>query len=124
MNLPQPDNQPISQEDLAAQQRRMRVLLQATSIAVLILTGTMFVFLYRQVVLVRRQTAELVRYVDEVNRSGMQTFMEQVRDRFNTFRKDHPDFNPIYLRYFNTNEPPARERVTDLPTTNSQAPAP
>jgi hypothetical protein len=124
MNLPQPDNQPISQEDLAAQQRRMRVLLQATSIAVLILTGTMFVFLYRQVVLVRRQTAELVRYVDEVNRSGMQTFMEQVRDRFNTFRKDHPDFNPIYLRYFNTNEPPARERVTDLPTTNSPAPAP
>jgi hypothetical protein len=114
MNL-QPEPPRSLQVDLEGQHRRLRILVQATAVSVLILTGTLFVFLYRQVVLVRRQTAELTRYINEVNESGMSQFFMQVRDRFNTFRKEHPDFNPIYARYFGTNEPPASERITNAP---------
>jgi hypothetical protein len=78
----------------------MRRLLHATAVSVLILSGTVFVFLYRQVVLVRRQTAELSRYVNEVDRSGMSNFVEQVRIKFDDYRKTHPDFAPIYNKYW------------------------
>src|SRR5688572_17060044 len=117
MNLSsQPDPPRSLQIDLESQHRRLRILAQATAVSVLILTGTFFVFLYRQAVLVRRQTAELTRYIGEVNESGLMRFGEQVREKFNEFRKQHPDFNPIYTRYFGTNEPPVRERVTAVPT--------
>jgi hypothetical protein len=122
MNLPSaPEPQPPASTDAEVQYRRLRMLTQATAFSVLILTGTVFIFLYRQVVLVRRQTAELARYIAEVDRSGMPGFVEQVRDKFNLFRKDHPDFNPIYTRYFGTNEPQARARASDKPSTTNQA---
>ena len=108
MNLPSPGNEvPESPEsELLARYRRLKMLTQATAVSVLILTGTVFIFIYRQVVLVRRQTAEMARYLNEVDRSGMQSFMEQVREKFNEFRRQHPDFNPVYTRYFGTNQPP------------------
>lgn len=118
MNLPQNSDStgPTDGAELE-QYRQLRRLVQATAVSVLILAGTLFVFLYRQVVLVRRQTADLSRYIDEVNRSGMPDFMENVREKFNEFRRQHPDFNPIYVRYFGTNEPPVREKVTSAPST-------
>ena len=118
MNLPSaPEPQQPVAGDAEAQYRRLRILTQAIAVSMLILTGTVFVFIYRQVVLVRRQTAELARYIAEVDRSGIPAFVEQVRGKFNAFRKEHPDFNPIYTRYFGTNEPPG-ERVTSSPRTN------
>src|SRR5262245_39366576 len=108
MNLPHDSGPHASSEsDLELQYKRLRVLCQATAVSVLILTRTGFVFLYRQVVLVRLQTAELVRYIGEVERSGMPEFAQRVRARLNEFRKQNPDFNPIYTRYFGTNEPEA-----------------
>lgn len=122
MSLPPVPEPPRSLEvDLEGQHRRLKILVQATAVSVLILTGTVFVFLYRQVVLIRRQTAELTRYINEVNDSGMPKFFMQVRDRFNSFRKEHPDFNPIYSRYFGTNEPAAREAVSSPPASNNPA---
>ena len=92
---PDPSAPRILANDLETQYARLRMLVHATAVSLLILTGTLFVFLYRQVILVRRQTAELVRYVNEVDRSGMPDFVEQVRMKFDGFRKSHPDFNPI-----------------------------
>jgi hypothetical protein len=86
--------------------RPMRTLLHAISLSVLILTGTVFVFIYRQVVLVRRQTAEYVRFLAEYERSNASEFIARAHRDFAQFRRQHPDFNPIYLKYFGTNEPP------------------
>jgi hypothetical protein len=116
MNIPGgPESIENPDSDIELQYKRLRMLTQATAVAVLILTGTLFVFIYRQVVLVRRQTAELARYVSEVERSGMPDFYEQVRLKLNEFRKQHPDFNAIYVRYFGANEPVRPEKVTSTP---------
>ena len=113
---PDPAAPRVFANDLENQYARLRMLVHATAVSVLILTGTLFVFLYRQVILVRRQTAELARYVNEVDRSGMPDFVEQVRVKFNEFRKSHPDFNPIYTKYFGTNEIAVRPKVSPAPT--------
>jgi hypothetical protein len=99
--------------------KELRALVHAISVSLLILTGTVFVFIYREVVLVRRQTAELARYLIEYERSNALEFIENVRQKLGEFRKDHPDFNPIYSRYFGTNEPASR--VERLGTTNPAA---
>jgi hypothetical protein len=66
--------------------------------------------------LIRRQTAELAHYLAEVERAGMTDFMGRVRQEFNVYRKEHPDFNPIYARYFGTNEPPpVQSRIAPVP---------
>jgi hypothetical protein len=88
------------ENDAQTQYSALRRLSHATAVSVLILAGTLFVFLYRQVVLVRRQTAELSRYINEVDNSGMSNFVERVHLKFDDFRKTHPDFNPIYNRYW------------------------
>jgi len=88
------------ENDAQAQYAALRRLLHATAVSVLILAGTLFVYLYRQVVLVRRQTADLSRYINEVDNSGMSNFVERVHLKFDDFRKTHPDFNPIYNKYW------------------------
>jgi hypothetical protein len=99
---PFPDSGPPRpiENDAEAQYAALRRLLHATAVSVLILAGTLFVFLYRQVVLVRRQTADLSRYINEVDNSGMSNFVERVHVKFDEFRKTHPDFNPIYNKYW------------------------
>ena len=86
--------------DRDAEYAALRRLMHATAVSVLILTGTVFVFLYRQVVLVRRQTAEFSRYINDVDRTGMSNFVEGVRVKFDEFRRTHPDFSPIYNKYW------------------------
>jgi hypothetical protein len=117
MNIPaeQPEVPRPFQSTPDVQYTSLRRLVQATAVSVLILTGTVFIYLYRQVVLVRRQTAELVRYVAEVDRAGMPEFVDKVRASFNDYRKTHPDFNPIYVRFFGTNEPPGARKISPAP---------
>jgi hypothetical protein len=102
---------------------------------VLILAGTLFVFIYRQVVLVRRQTGELVKSVVNYERSNAAEFILQMHQKFAEFKKQNPDFTPIYNRYFGTNEPPAAvpgnatngeapPKVTSVPSPSKATPAP
>jgi hypothetical protein len=123
MNIPsdQPEVPRAFKNDFELQYASLRRLVQATAVAVLILSGTVFVFVYRQVVLVRRQTAELVRYLAEVDRSGMPEFVEKVRTHFNDYRKTHPDFDPIYTRFFGTNDAPVMSKVTSAPSIATNA---
>jgi hypothetical protein len=123
MNIPsdQPEVPRAFKNDQEVQYVSLRRLVQATAVSVLILTGTVFIYLYRQVVLVRRQTAELVRYLAEVDRAGMPEFVEKVRASFNDYRKTHPDFNPIYTRFFGTNEAPVTAKVSPAPSPAANA---
>jgi uncharacterized protein GlcG (DUF336 family) len=91
-----------------------RRLLHSLSIAVLILTGTVFVFLYRQVVSIRKSTAEMVRFMNNYEKSETAIAIERVQRELDQYRKENPAFNPIYVKYFGTNSPPATlsSRVT------------
>jgi hypothetical protein len=84
-----------------------RSLLQATAVALFIVTGTMCVFIYRQATLVRRQTQELTQVIVQFERSGLQNGVEELRKNLFVFMADHPDFRPIYAKYFGTNQPGA-----------------
>src|SRR5688500_7698924 len=89
------------EEQLKAQ----RWLLHSLCIAVLILTGTFFVYLYRQVVAIRKSTKEMVRFMEQYEKSETAAAIEKVQRELDEYRKKNPEFNPIYVRYFGTNSP-------------------
>ena len=81
------------------------MLLHCLSLSVLVLTGTLFVYLYRQVVGIRKSTAEMVRFINEFQKSEAAQAMDRVQRELDAYRKENPDFNPIYVKYFGTNSP-------------------
>lgn len=102
------DNAGESQAATVDSVKQLRTLVHAIAISLLILIGTVFVYLYRQVVSVRKSTTELANYVLDYERSNASEMIQEVHRRMAEFRNQHPDFSPIYTRYFGTNEPPPR----------------
>ena len=96
----------------------LRMLAHATALSLLILTGTVFVFLYRQVISLRRSSAELGNYIVDYQNSNAPEFIAEIHRKFAEFRRQNPDFAPVYSRYFGTNEPPPKA----LPSTITPAP--
>jgi hypothetical protein len=86
--------------------RALRNLVHCLSIAVLILTGTFFVFLYRQVVIIRKNTAEMAVFLRQYEQSDVPEMISRVQQRLDDYRKKDPAFTPIYVKYFGTNPPP------------------
>jgi hypothetical protein len=105
-------NAPLNPARDEAAWKQMRALVHAIGVSVLILTGTLFVYLYRQVVLVRRQTSEMVKFLVDYEHSSASEYIARMHQRFAEFRKQNPDFTPIYIRYFGTNEPPAASKTS------------
>jgi hypothetical protein len=90
-----------------AQWRAMRNLFHSLAIAVLILTGTFFVFLFRQVMTVKNNTEEMVKFLHQYEESDVPEMIERIRIKLDDYRKKDPGYTPIYVKYFGTN-PPAR----------------
>lgn len=82
------------------------MLLHCLSLSVLVLTGTLFVYLYRQVVGIRKSTAEMVRFINDFQKSDAAQAIDRVQRELDAYRKENPAFNPIYVKYFGTNSPP------------------
>ena len=122
MNLPQ-ENHPEAGAN--AEYRALRNLLHSVAISVLILTGTLFVFLYRQVVLVRKNTAEMANFLRQYEESDVPDMIERVRQKLDAYRQSDPGFTPIYVKFFGTNPParplskPATNNATGTRSTNS-----
>jgi hypothetical protein len=87
------------------QWKSQRTLLHSLALSVLILTGTFFVYLYRQVVAIRKSTAEMVRFINQYERSEAAVIIDRVQEQLDAYRKQNPEFNPIYVKYFGTNSP-------------------
>ena len=107
-----PENASASPLDL----RSLRMLVHAIAISLLILIGTLFVFLYRQVVVLRKQTVEMSNIITEYERSNVSEMIEQAGIKLADFARDNPDFQPIYSRYFGTNVPPRAPGSSVQPT--------
>lgn len=106
--------------------KQLRSLVHAIAISVLILTGTVFIFIYREVVLIRRQTTELVGAMAGYDRTNAVRLIEGLRVKLGDYSKQHPDFVPIYTRYFGSNAPVVTPNgptpiPTNATTTNSPA---
>lgn len=90
---------------VSAKMGNIRTLVHCLAIAVLILTGTLFVFIYRQVVITRKNTAEMVRYLVQYEESNTGEIIERVRSTLDAYRRQNPEFTPIFVKYFGTNQP-------------------
>ena len=76
----------------------LKSLLVTVILAALILTGSFFVFLLREVTLIRRQVSEQAQYIGEFEKS-----MDDLKSRLQGFARSSPDFAPIMAKYFATN---------------------
>jgi hypothetical protein len=103
------------------QWKSQRMLLHCLALAVLILTGTFFVYLYRQVVAIRQSTKEMVRFMNQYERSEGAVIIDRVQEQLDAYRKQNPEFNPIYVKYFGTNSP--TPTLSSRITTNAAAAA-
>jgi hypothetical protein len=115
--LPSPENASI--EELRAGYRHLRTLFHCVAISLILLTGTVFIFLYRQVVLVRRQSAQLARYGVQYEAFGNRKAIENLREKLVVFARQNADFGPIFTKYFGTNAPPPSESA--MPTAQPRA---
>ena len=106
------------------QWKSQRTLLHCLALSVLVLTGTLFVYLYRQVVSIRKNTAEMVRFISQYERSEAAGIIDRVQEQLDAYRKQNPEFNPIYVKYFGTNFPasPPAAKVTTNATSSTKAP--
>jgi hypothetical protein len=118
MTFPDPStpSAPLNSGDASC--KELRGLVHSVAIAMLILTGTVFVFLYRQVVLVRRQTAEMTQFLAEYEHSNTRELIRQMQNRFDEFRRQNADFTPIFIKYFGSNEPAATPPKASPAATN------
>ena len=104
----------------AEQWKSTRLLLHSIAISVLILTGTFFIYLFRQVDSIRKSTAEMVRFMNQYEQSETGQVIYRVQRELDAYRKQNPAFNPIYVKYFGTNSPPPT-LSSKVITTNSAA---
>ena len=89
-------------ETLAQAYQSLRSAFHITLVMLVILTGSLFVFFLREVSIARRQIAELTQVVVEYEKNSV-PLMEDFRTKLLVFTRTHPDFQPIYTRYFGSN---------------------
>ena len=80
--------------------RSLRALCQVVLVCVLILTGSVFLFLLREVSVTRRQVRELTQFVAAHEKNNV-PIMRQFRDRLIEFTRRNEDFVPILSKYVN-----------------------
>ena len=72
----------------------------------LVLSGSLSVFFLREISIARKQMTELTKVVRDYEK-GAVPLVEELRVKLKSFAQAHPDFAPIYARYFGgTNQPP------------------
>lgn len=91
--------------EIRAELKQLRTMFQIAAVSLIILTGTVFVLIYRQVSAIRPQNEQLTIELAEFENSGTAAAIEELRVKLYTFSQQNPDFRPIYTRYFGTNQP-------------------
>jgi len=94
--------------------RSLRRTFQYVLLLLVILSGSLFVYLLREVSNVRRQNVELTKVVAEYQRVGAPT-LEDFRKRLVDYAHAHPDFGPILGKYFTPTNPPPQNGPGLLP---------
>ncbi len=110
-------------DQLRESYRSLRALVQIVVVCLLILTGSLFLFLLREVSATRRQVRELTQIVANSEKNNVPR-MRQFRDKLIEFAKSNADFVPIILRYVNpTNLPGSSQSTNSSQSAGEVAPA-
>ena len=116
-NASQPAANPNpSETSLQSELRSLRSQFAALLIILLVFSGSLDVFILRQLMLIGRQSKELTAIVADYEQ-GRRPIMENFTDRLRDYAKGHRDFVPILTKHGALQEVPA----TNLP---SAKPAP
>jgi hypothetical protein len=102
---PIPNAPAVTLEELAAEHQSLRTALHVTMVMIIVLTASLFVFFLRELSLARRQIAELTQGIAEYEKTAVPV-MEDFRGKLQAFARVHPDFAPVYTKYFGTNAAP------------------
>jgi hypothetical protein len=99
-----PHDSGLSLEALADAHERLRMAFHVTLGLLVILTFSLFVFFLRETSLARRQIAEMAQFVAQYEK-GEGRAINDFRIKLQGFAKTHPDFVPVYNKYFGSNTP-------------------
>jgi hypothetical protein len=112
---PEPASQPDTQARLNALQKShdsLRNSFHLTLVLLLILTGALFASFLREVSIARRHIHDLTLVVAEYQKNSLPV-IEDLQRKLQIFIQAHPDFTPVYYKYFS---------ATNAPSTGQQWP--
>ncbi len=98
-----PTKPEVTVESLRESVHGLRTLFHAQLVALIVLSGSVSVYMLRQVSIVRRQVAEMSQFVNDYE-TNTKPKMESFLAKLQQFTKTNPDFAPI-LNKFNPNAP-------------------
>ena len=99
-NRIEPNQQePPSLESLQRAYQSLRTLLDILTVALVILSGSLNIFLLRQVSMVRNEIEERSKFIAEYERNNVPIMNDFVL-KLQSFAKMNPDFAPILAKYW------------------------
>lgn len=95
----------VTLETLAQSYQSLRMAFNVSLVLVGVLSASLSIFFIRELSIARRQTNELNSSIAEYERTAV-PLLEDFRTKLQAFTASHPDFAPIYAKYFGgTNVP-------------------
>ena len=91
--------EPPSLESLQRAYQSLRTLLDILTVALVILNGSLNIFLLRQVSMVRNEIEERSKFIVDYERSNVPIMNDFVL-KLQVFAKTNPDFAPILAKYW------------------------
>ena len=112
----------VTLESLAEAQRRLSALVRMMLALFLVLTLSLLSFFYWEYRIARREIDAFTRVIADYQKNT-EPGLEQFRRKLQAFAQAHPDFSPIYFKYFGTNAPPSGQASGAAQPLNSASPA-
>jgi len=100
---------------------QLRTLVHSIAISIFILAGTVSIFIYREAELLSRENQQLIEFVAE--QGNTQEVIDDMRLKLGQYTQQHPDFAPIYFRYFGSNQVARSQGPTPIPNAAQPSPA-
>jgi hypothetical protein len=111
-----------SLEELRQSYRSLSRFLQIVAFLLLVVTGSVSLFLRREVIVARRQVSDLKQFVADYEKNSLPPMLE-FRNKLFEFSNSHADFKPIFMRYFSpTNSAGALNPTPSFPGSAESSP--
>src|SRR2546426_5239852 len=106
-NSREPEAQsPVSLESLQRELQTLRALVQAIIVVLIVLSGSVDIFIWKQVITVRHEIDERRKFVEDYEKNGV-PLMNDFVTKLQAFTKTNADFAPILMKYLRLLSPPA-----------------
>ena len=95
----------------------LRSLINLILLGLIILTTSLAILMVREIQIARRQTRELEVRVTDYNQN-VAPKIDELRAKLETFSKLHPEFAPIFIKYFGSTNAPAGNAAPEIQFTD------